>query len=102
MAHDKPDPSKYDTHLGIPRRLIPWYPTIDADRCTGCGKCGEFCLDDVYGYLPDGTYGVVNPYHCEVYCSSCAHACGVEAIAFPDRKEIKATIKELRKTYPPG
>jgi len=94
--------SKYEFHLGIPRHLLPWYPRIDPDLCIECGKCGDFCQDDVYGTLPDGSYGVENPFHCEVYCSSCAHACEVEAISFPDRKEIKAIIKELRKLYPPA
>jgi|GEM_PF-3253584 len=27
------------TYLGIPRDLIPWSPTINADRCIGCGEC---------------------------------------------------------------
>ena len=93
----------YQRYLGIPRHLIPWYPTIDADECVGCQECIEFCHDDVYAY--DGEAHKVyveSPWHCQVYCQSCVHACETDAISFPERSEVKARIRELRKTYPPA
>jgi ferredoxin len=36
-----------------------------------------------------------------VYCESCRFQCPVSAISFPDRRAIKAVIKELRQQYPP-
>jgi ferredoxin len=24
---------------GIPREEVPWYPTIDPEKCTSCGIC---------------------------------------------------------------
>ena len=35
------------TWRGILREEIPWYPTIDPDRCTGCRTCVDFCRNDV-------------------------------------------------------
>jgi len=32
-----------ETWHGIPRNKIPWYPTIDYEKCFGCGKCVEYC-----------------------------------------------------------
>ena len=89
-------------YLGIPRKLIPWYPHIDADACTGCGTCVSACKHGVYG-LDDGagTAVVANPYECEVYCQSCVFQCEVEAISFPNKAAVKAKIRELRKEYPP-
>ena len=88
-------------YLGIPRREIPWFPTIDKDLCSDCGVCVRECKHGTYAYGEDGVV-VANPYHCEVYCESCRFACPEGAISFPDRKEMRAIIKELRKAYPPA
>ena len=39
---------KYQLYLGIPRHLIPWFPTIDAETCVGFKECITFCHDNVY------------------------------------------------------
>jgi NAD-dependent dihydropyrimidine dehydrogenase PreA subunit len=88
-------------YLGIPRLEIPWYPTIDHDLCTNCGLCYNACKHGTYGYNDDHVVVVANPFHCEVFCESCRFQCPVGAISFPDRKQFKATIKELRNKYPP-
>lgn len=86
--------------LGIPRKLIPWFPTIDHELCSDCGLCVKACKHEAYGFEGDKVV-VVNPYHCEVYCESCRFQCALGAIAFPDRREIKRLFKQLREQYPP-
>ena len=94
---------KYQRYLGIPRQLIPWFPTIDADLCIGCQECMTFCHDTVYAYDEDtNKVHVEHSWHCEVYCQSCTYACDNEAITFPNRREVKARIRELRAIYPPA
>lgn len=89
-------------YLGIPRRLIPWFPTIDRELCSNCGLCVKACKHDTYALSGNpGEVVVANPYHCEVYCESCRFQCPKEAISFPDRRAVKQVIKELRATYPP-
>ena len=89
-------------YLGIPRKLIPWYPRIDADVCTGCGACVRACKHGVYAFDDrTGLAVVANPYECEVYCQSCQFQCEMGAISFPDKAAVKAVFKELRKQYPP-
>jgi NAD-dependent dihydropyrimidine dehydrogenase PreA subunit len=94
---------RYRLYLGIPRHLIPWFPTIDAAKCVGCKECIKFCHDDVYAYNEETKkVYVAHPWHCQVYCQSCTHACNKDAISFPDRREVKARIRELREKYPAG
>jgi NAD-dependent dihydropyrimidine dehydrogenase PreA subunit len=93
----------YKDYLGIPRTLIPWYPTIDERECTNCGLCVKACKHGTYEYAADGKrVFVAHPYRCEVYCESCRFQCPKGAITFPDRKEFKLVFKELRKQYPPA
>jgi len=88
--------------LGIPRKLIPWFPSIDDDLCSDCGLCVEACKHQTYASSDSGKVVVANPYHCEVYCESCRFQCPLGAISFPDRKAIKRIFKELRQQYPPA
>ena len=32
-------PEKFAYWHGISREEIEWYPTIDYDKCVGCGMC---------------------------------------------------------------
>ncbi len=59
-----------------------WYPTIDKDRCTECGKCFDFCPFGVYEMV-DGRVRVMHPTHCKNNCPACARNCPSEAIIFP-------------------
>jgi len=34
----------------VPREKIPWFPTVDPERCTGCRICFEFCQHGVYAW----------------------------------------------------
>jgi NAD-dependent dihydropyrimidine dehydrogenase PreA subunit len=90
-------------YLGIPRLLIPWYPSIDQEQCTDCGVCVNACKHGTYAFSEDsGRVVVTNPFYCEVYCESCRFQCPMDAISFPDRKAFKLAFKELRLQYPPA
>ena len=72
---------------GIPRRDIPWYPTVDADACIGCTLCYLSCGRGVFG-MQENKSVVQAPYDCMVGCSTCSTVCPVEAIRFPGRDLI--------------
>jgi len=83
-------------YMGIPREKISWSPSIDQDKCVGCGKCLEVCSNEVY--LLDEAAGkmkVPNPNNCVVLCDKCAPFCEQEAISFPDKQETKKTIGQM-------
>ena len=83
------------TWRGIPREQIPWYPTIDPDRCTGCRTCVDFCKNGVLEFDDDaGRSRVKNPYNCVVECSTCAKLCPEGAISFPEEGAWITLIKE--------
>jgi len=39
-----------ETWHGIPRNKIPWYPTIDYEKCISCGKCVDYCTLGTYEF----------------------------------------------------
>jgi NAD-dependent dihydropyrimidine dehydrogenase PreA subunit len=80
---------------GISREEIPWFPTIDAEKCIGCRDCITICKNDVLAFdeaVQKST--VVHPYNCVVECRTCARLCPAEAISFPDAAGFNALIKE--------
>ena len=75
---------------GIPREQIQWYPIIDPGRCDGCGKCVEFCKNDVLRLIGEPLRAeVANPFNCLVGCNSCASKCPSDAIQFPPREILR-------------
>lgn len=89
-------------YLGIPRNLIPWFPSVDVARCKGCSTCVKACKHEVFAYDSTGRHALVaNPYSCEVFCQSCMFQCNEEAISFPDKSQVKERIKKLREQFPP-
>ena len=86
---------------GIPRKEIPWFPRVDANRCTGCGVCISFCPSKVYRER-DGKPEVVDPYGCVVGCSGCIPQCPAQAISFPSLAELRDVLKSLRAKYGQG
>jgi len=85
------------TFMGVPRAQIPWYPTIDYDRCVFCMDCDAFCPHHVFERREDGPIlAVAHPENCVVFCRACARACALDAISFPSRQDTIARIKQLR------
>ncbi len=83
-------------YMGIARGKIPWNPTVDEEKCIGCGDCLEVCPNGVY--LLDEAAGkmkVANPNNCVVLCDKCAPFCKQEAISFPDKQETKRLVSRF-------
>ncbi len=59
-----------------------WYPVLDKNRCTECGKCHDFCLFGVYT-VENKKVRVTNPRNCKNNCPACARMCPSKAIIFP-------------------
>jgi NAD-dependent dihydropyrimidine dehydrogenase PreA subunit len=73
----------------LPQRpLVEWGPTLDADACSGCGTCIEFCHNDVYAWSADKVV-VAHKTHCVTGCSHCATLCAEGALTFPTVADIK-------------
>lgn len=80
---------------GVPRESIPWYPTIDEDKCINCTLCYVSCGKLVFDMDEVKRKAIVkNPYNCMVGCSTCATVCITEAITFPKREMIQRIERE--------
>lgn len=83
---------------GIPRDRIPWYPTIDAEACSGCRTCIEFCKNNVLDFDEiKNKAKVVHPFNCVVECSTCGRLCPSEAIHFPEERDFSKILNQLLK-----
>ncbi len=79
----------------IPREEIPWYPTIDEEKCIGCGECYDFCQNGVFEWDEENNCPkVLKPFNCVVSCSACKNLCTQDAISFPTMQEIREIIKK--------
>jgi len=85
--------STYGTWKGTPREQIPWYPTVDQEKCVGCRTCFEFCSHGVYSWDQEtATPKVLEPFQCVVGCSSCSQQCEEGAISFPPLTILTAFV----------
>jgi len=92
-----------ETWHGIPRSQIPWYPTIDYEKCGTCGKCVEYCTLGAFEFEEENGKKrpiVKNPNNCVVLCTGCDGVCPAGAIKHQSKKETREEIKRLRKEYP--
>ncbi len=66
-----------------PRRPAPRLPAIDADRCTGCGRCVAACAPHVLSLETTNwrKAAVLHDTAGCTGCSVCAAVCPFEAIA---------------------
>ena len=81
----------------IPREEIPWFPTVDAEKCTGCKVCYNFCSHKTYGWDDAQNISVVaNPYQCVVGCTGCLSQCPAGAISFPELSVLQAVREKYR------
>jgi NAD-dependent dihydropyrimidine dehydrogenase PreA subunit len=78
---------------GIPRREIPWFPTVDTDTCIGCGLCFVTCGRGVYD-MQNWKAQAAKPYECMVGCSTCATVCPTSAIRFPEKALVHRVERE--------
>jgi NAD-dependent dihydropyrimidine dehydrogenase PreA subunit len=93
---------------GIPRKEIPWFPTIDEEACIGCQLCFVTCGRDVYEMQEEHAVAV-DPMNCAVGCSTCANICPTNAISFPtldavwklerERQIFRTVKKEAKKKH---
>lgn len=83
-------PKNYGQWQGISREQIPWFPTVSAELCNGCGKCLDVCPKDVFRQAEDGKVTVVEPFLCIVGCCFCKSACDPGAILMPDKSMLDA------------
>ena len=82
---------------GIPRKEIPWFPTITAEKCIGCELCYISCGREVFEYNETTRKVTVERnYNCMVGCSTCSTVCPTEAITFPGRDLVWRFEKEYK------
>jgi NAD-dependent dihydropyrimidine dehydrogenase PreA subunit len=84
-----------DSWHGIPRKDIPWFPTVDPEACIGCTLCFLTCGRGVYE-MQDNKSVVANPYNCMVGCATCGTVCPTQAITFPERELIWKLEREFK------
>jgi len=83
---------------GVPREEVPWFPTIDTEKCIGCRECITICKNGVLAFDESSQKSmVVNPFNCVVECRTCARLCPSEAIKFPEEAEFTAFINKKLK-----
>ena len=89
-----------ETYMGVPRNKISWYPRIDYEKCDLCDdgpQCLKFCPHQVYAVVGQPKKLVIeNSNNCVVFCRSCKRVCAPDALSFPEKKKVLASIKKLR------
>jgi len=85
------------TSNSVPREKIPWYPSVDEDKCNGCRICFQFCQQGVYTWDEKNNIAKVDrPFNCVVGCNGCENLCAIGAISFPEIDAIQEVIRKLR------
>lgn len=58
-----------------------WFPTINQERCNGCGDCIAQCPTHALGWRDDKAH-LLHPNLC-IYCATCEDICPTNAIELP-------------------
>lgn len=84
------------------RDELDWFPSLDYDKCSGCGLCALTCGNNVFGWVrSEGKPRVANPKKCVVGCTTCARVCPEDAITFPsDPKDFVRKVVIRYKIFP--
>ena len=89
-----------DTYMGVPRKEIPWSPSIDYGKCNLCDgdpQCLKFCPHNVFAVESNPPKIIVkNPNNCVVFCRSCRKVCAPDALNFLKKPDVLKIIKEKR------
>ncbi|MGB9521710.1 MAG: 4Fe-4S dicluster domain-containing protein [Anaerolineales bacterium] len=89
MADDK----KFLEWHGIARDRIKWNPTVDKNKCVGCGMCATGCGRNVYDWdFKENKPIVARPNNCLVGCVTCSNTCLWDAISFPGKEVLRKII----------
>ena len=82
---------------GVDRKEIEWHPSINYDKCIGCGLCFATCGRRVFDWDRDKKRPyVAQPNNCMVACTTCGTLCPQGAIEFPPRESIQKLVVEAR------
>ncbi len=64
---------------------LPHYPTVIAEKCTGCKSCIKSCRNRVLAFDKKvAKIRVKNPLNCRSGCRICPGVCPTGAIGFAD------------------
>jgi NAD-dependent dihydropyrimidine dehydrogenase PreA subunit len=88
-----------ESYEGIQRNKIPWYPSINYEKCISCGKCVDFCHMEAFAFEEkEGKKRSVvkNPNSCVVFCRGCEDICPAGAITHPSEEETQKIIEKLK------
>jgi NAD-dependent dihydropyrimidine dehydrogenase PreA subunit len=88
-----------ESYEGVPREKIQWGPTIDYNKCVSCGKCVEFCHQNVFEF--EEKNGQKRPVvkrfnNCVVFCKGCDDICPAKAISHPNEEETQQAIDKQK------
>ena len=86
------------TYVGIPRKEIAWFPTVNLENCDGCGDCIRHCKHNVFTVVA-GKPSVAKPENCVVGCKACGWVCPLGAIKHPSKDALKEMLKQARAKY---
>ncbi|MBX5327547.1 MAG: 4Fe-4S dicluster domain-containing protein [Candidatus Bathyarchaeia archaeon] len=85
-------------YAGIPRSEIAWFPTLNLERCDGCGECVRHCKHDVFAVVDEKPV-VAKPENCVVGCKACGWICPIGAITHPSKDKLREMMKHARLKY---
>ncbi len=87
---------------GVDRLELNWSPSVDLDKCTGCGLCLLSCGNAVFKWdASDNRPIVAAEKNCVVGCTTCAKVCPEDAITFPsDPKTFVRKVMIQHKVFP--